>query len=260
MQIKQQKWRSLKYIYNIPYRKKIFEFENLLFPPICYSCSKLLPPEQKHHLRYICPKCLSSLPFHASKRLSFPADFQAIDRSESLWHKRDDRIYAVFDFQDPISAMLARARFSSGRKYCRLLGSIAASWLRDLTPGNFKQPTAIIPLPLSKQEMKIRGFSQVELIASFMAEDLGLEILPAAARIKDNLKSRRLISQEEKKIYLNDAFILRPDFSPAPYRGHKLILLDDLLISATTLSACARPLLAAGLDLVYLVIAAARKQ
>lgn len=100
----------------------------------------------------------------------------------------------------------------------------------------------VVPMPLSKQRLRERGFNQALLLARQLAPEKTDHRL--LLRIKDTPPQSSL-TRSERLDSLNDAFAVEPLLA-AKIKGAKLVLLDDVMTSGATLHAAARALRSAG--------------
>ena len=106
----------------------------------------------------------------------------------------------------------------------------------------------LVPVPLHPKREKWRGFNQsFELI-----KNLDWQIVPAIKRTR-NTKPQAELARYERLENLNGAFTVHPSALPK-LLNKKIILVDDVCTTGTTLSECARVLKGAGVKEVYAVV------
>ncbi len=103
-------------------------------------------------------------------------------------------------------------------------------------------PTALVAVPLHRVRERKRGFNQSVEVARIAARKMGIPLLFPLERVRFTLSQTRL-DRSARMENLRNAFALRQN---ADLRDHHLILIDDVLTTGSTLSACARLLRAAG--------------
>ncbi len=109
----------------------------------------------------------------------------------------------------------------------------------------------LVPVPISKQKAKLRGYNQSELLAEKAGKILGLPVNRCLSRVKDTPSQSRLTGTARRDM-VQGVFAL----SGSPCRG-SIILVDDILTTGATAGECARLLLSAGADSVGVVTIAA---
>ncbi len=110
----------------------------------------------------------------------------------------------------------------------------------------------VIPVPLHPTRKRERGFNQAELLAQLLSARAGLVMNNALERIRYTT-TQTAFDRAERMENLRDAFRLR---KKAHVRGLRVLLIDDVLTTGSTLSECARVLKAAGAISVHAATAA----
>lgn len=103
-------------------------------------------------------------------------------------------------------------------------------------------PDALVPVPLHPLRLRERGFNQSDLLARALAQPAGLPVRPYLRRIS-NTATQTHFDRNHRMRNLRDAFALGQNVSVT---GKRLLLIDDVLTTGSTLDECARTLLQAG--------------
>jgi ComF family protein len=99
----------------------------------------------------------------------------------------------------------------------------------------------VIPIPLSAQKMRYRGFNQAEIIASIFAKGYGLSMQNSIlSRQRDTVSQHRL-NKEERLENMKDAFSVPPSVA-----NRSFILVDDICTTGATLIEAANVFYKAG--------------
>jgi ComF family protein len=110
----------------------------------------------------------------------------------------------------------------------------------------------VIPVPLHSTRKRERGFNQAELLAEALSKRANLSTHTALERIRYTT-TQTAFDRAERMENLHNAFRLRKN---ADVRGCRVLLIDDVLTTGSTLSECARVLKAAGAISVHAATAA----
>ena len=116
-----------------------------------------------------------------------------------------------------------------------------AVWSRGLAG------TALTWVPARAADVRRRGFDHAAVLAEGLADLLGLPTVPMLQRAGPAPDQVGLSAQDRRR-NLERAFIARPT------AGH-VILVDDVITTGATLSACSKALIAAGAARVEAVVA-----
>ena len=110
----------------------------------------------------------------------------------------------------------------------------------------------IAPVPLHPARQRERGFNQAELLAELLAARINVPLKRLLERSRYTT-TQTAFDRAERMKNLRDAFHLR---KKADVRRLRVLLIDDVLTTGSTLSECARVLKRAGASSVYAATAA----
>lgn len=208
---------------------------DLLFPPKCVLCQKLLSREETdicHHCRQVTPE-IEKPKF----RLSFVAGWTA------LWYYKDD-----------VRSSLLRYKFGRKRCYALSYGRALAMHLQQKGFDKYEVLTYVPVAPLRKFR---RSYDQVELIAKVVANELDVMLIPTLRKIRNTPPQSGFKDVSQRRANVLGAYRIR---NSDLIRGKQILLLDDVITTGATASECARVLLVAGAKEVYCAAMAAAHQ
>ena len=114
----------------------------------------------------------------------------------------------------------------------------------------FSEAALIIPVPLSAKRRLERGFNQAETVASFIASETGLHVEKGVLERTIHTAIHRVaMDRKAREMSVAKAFKLS---QPEKIIGKDLLLVDDVLTSGATVSACARILKKGGAHAVQI--------
>ncbi len=195
---------------------------DLFYPPRCTFCRSFL----KRSERYVCPDCLAKLPYTA-KGGEQSGDFYSVCVSP---------LY----YEDDVRESMLRFKFKEATGYAKPYGKLIADCVRDNLSGRYD---LISWVPLSRQRYKERGYDQAMLLA--MAAALELDDVAVSTLEKHiNVEKQSTMGSVEKR-RANISGVYRVE-DVELVEGKRILLIDDIITSGSTLSECARMLLQAG--------------
>ena len=109
---------------------------------------------------------------------------------------------------------------------------------------------AIIPVPVHPSRRRKRGFNQAEVLAKIVGERLGIPVKAELLRRTKKTLPQKELSVGERLKNLSGAF--RADEIPENIR--RVLLVDDIYTTGSTIEACTRVLKAAGVETIYFVV------
>ncbi len=100
-------------------------------------------------------------------------------------------------------------------------------------------PDLVVPVPLHLKRLKERGFNQSGLLAGEFARKLGVPVSFDNIIRKNRTEPQTRLNRRERLKNVKGAFELSGAKS---VRGRRILLVDDVITTGTTLSECARTL------------------
>ena len=226
---------------------------SLFYPPACAVCLGTVEESE-----YLCATCQSrapriSAPFCAKCSEPF---FGAITQAFSC----ANCAHRLLHFDAAVAAYRSRGLvrklvhdFKYGRQ--RHLRYPLAEWLgKTLDDPRLRgrRFDMIVPVPLHAARERERGFNQATLLAEVLTNSISVPLLPVLERIRYTT-TQTAYDRAERIENLHDAFRLRKN---RDVRGLRVLLIDDVLTTGSTLSECARVLKASGAISVHAATAA----
>jgi len=209
------------------YRTTIQALARLL-PQDCTVCG------QDSGERLVCAACEADLPHLAASLCpvcALPTADGTVCGACQASPPHFDATTAAFRYAFPVEHIV------QGLKYRHRLP--LAGWLADALIARIG-PTrvdCIVPLPLSAQRMKERGFNQAQEIARPLARQLGLPLVSGACiRVLDSAPQASL-PWKERQANIRHAFECRMDLT-----GKTVAVVDDVMTTGATLNEFARVL------------------
>lgn len=210
-----------------PLERFLEPLAELLYPSHCIGCRR---PGV-----WLCPSCLDDLPLFGPPwcdRCGLPD--QAAHRRCLAAPLRALR--SVGPMKGILRAAVTRLKFHGQRVLAEPLGELlsrrlaAEAWPVDV----------IVPVPLHAQRRQERGFDQAELLGRQLSKPTGLPLKEGLIRTRST-RPQVGLSLRARQENLRQVFQAEGD-----WRGAKVLLVDDVCTTGSTLAACARALSEAG--------------
>lgn len=151
-----------------------------------------------------------------------------------------DRARAAVLYQEASHKLIVSFKHSDRTELVPLF----AAWLARAGAPIIGSGTIIVPTPLHPRRLLSRRYNQAALLAGALAEKTGLPVSHALRRTRKT-PPQQALSAEARKRNVAGAFVVR-EKSACDINGAHILLIDDVLTTGATLSACARALKKAG--------------
>jgi ComF family protein len=109
----------------------------------------------------------------------------------------------------------------------------------------------VIPVPLHASRRRERGYNQAELLARAFASMQGLPVRTDVLMRVRATEAQTHLSQAERRRNVAGAFALSDPMAAKMIAGRRIMLVDDVTTTGSTLDAAAEPLRAAGAASVW---------
>ena len=216
--------------------------QDLLFPPTCLGCTRRLDVSRPP---LFCADCLGKLRFIASPRcpccgipFAVGADHLCGDCLQQ--HFTFDCARSLLLYQPPVADLILGLKFAGQLNGLSTLARLAANsaCLHELT-----EPELIAPVPLHLNRLRERGFNQASLIARACLPQWGNRIrVDVLARNRLTTPQSQL-SGRERRSNLQQVFSVE---NGDEVRGKRILVVDDVFTTGSTVNECARVLRKAG--------------
>lgn len=209
------------------------DFFSLFFPSTCVSCGELLTKGEEE----LCTRCNFILPktnFHTFKDNPVEKIFIGrvpIEFASSCY---------LFQKGNHVQELIHQIKYKNRKEAAFTIGKQYAHDLKGLTI--LANVDYIIPVPLSKQREKERGFNQSEWFANGLAEILKIPIESQAIVRTNFSETQTRKSRMERVSNIDNQFeVLHQEL----IAGKNILLVDDVITTGNTLDAVANKLLGA---------------
>lgn len=139
-------------------------------------------------------------------------------------------------------------KFAQGWSWARWMGRRLAERLPAELAG---EQVAVCHVPMHWRRRWRRGFNQSQLIAEALAARRRCTHLPVLQRPRAT-RPQTLVRRADRWANVRDSFTL----APVDLAGWRIVLVDDVKTTGSTLRACARLLTGAGAEAVHVAVVA----
>ncbi len=222
---------------------------DLVFPPRCLTCGSIL---EEHGPLPLCPACEAGIrhirsPLCPCCGIPFPS-------TEGPDHLCGDCLTAekpyalarsVGRYEGTLLEAIHRFKYRGKPGVGKVLGKIMADFAGSIW--DMEAFSLIIPVPLHRKRLRQRGFNQAVVLARVIAKRFALPLDFTALRRTLPTAPQVGLGRQERSANVRGAFsAVRPE----RIAGRRLLLVDDVYTTGSTLAECASVLMRAGAEAV----------
>lgn len=226
----------------IPVAKNIVD---IIFPPRCLSCAMLVDVQGS-----LCSTCWSEIRFIQSPHCSacgFPFEYEVgnatlcgdCTKLRPVYHKSR----SVLCYDDRSRSLITRFKYGDKTHASDTFGK----WMVRAGEEFLKQSDYLVPVPLHKIRLFTRRYNQSALLAYSMQKYCHVPVLPDGLIRKRHTPPQASLSYKQRLTNVKSAFAVNACYSNT-MEGKKVVLIDDVTTTGSTIEACCKVLLKAGVD------------
>lgn len=214
---------------------------DLLLPRGCVACGENWPSSAESSW---CDRCLEKIPWIRSPIC--PHCGRPFHKSPSCGnHLCGDCELARYPFQSARSAALHWGVVRQGIHNLKFGGQLhwipplvellESAWTDEMRKGT----DCIVPVPLHVKRLRQRGFNQAALLARALGKAAGIPVRYDVLARSVWTEPQTRLKREERLENVKGAFVVS---RPSDVRGKRILLLDDVFTTGSTLCECTRVL------------------
>jgi ComF family protein len=216
---------------------------DIVLPPRCLGCGALVGEPGA-----VCPSCWSGIDFITAPMChccGLPFDYDegpgaicgdCARRPPLYGHARSAMIY-----NDASRRLVLAFKHSDRTDAAPAWGH----WLSRAGSDLLAAADILVPVPLHRRRLITRRYNQAALMAQALGQQSGLPVAVDALRRTRATPSQGRMNRSQRERNVAGAFAVR-DGRLDDVRGARILLVDDVMTTGATLTACIRPLLRAG--------------
>ena len=216
---------------------------DLVLPPSCLACHA--PVSEAGGL---CPDCWNRISFigrPCCARCGLPFTIEAapdaICGDCARMPPVFDRARAAFLYEGAGRELILAFKMAD-RSW---LAPRLATWLQRAAAPLLPEADVVVPVPLHRWRLLARRFNQAAVLARLMAREADAAMVPDLLVRTRRTATQTRFSRVERRRNVRGAFAVRRSRAPL-VDGRNVLLVDDVMTTGATVSACARALRKAG--------------
>ena len=200
---------------------RVFSFLDVVAPPTCFGCGAVV---QSLVFGALCKDCVPQL----------TTDLVRVPHADIIEH-----CWSMGDYEGLLGRLVRRAKYERSLLTADFLGELLGERLVGLV-----EVDAVIPVPTAWTRRIWRGYDQSERMAQGIADKLHIKCLPVLVR--HGVQQQVGKSAEQRRRLSHRTFSSREQELPK-----RVLLVDDVITTGTTMMTAARTLRRGGVNLVF---------
>ncbi len=200
---------------------------SLVIPPLCVVCEKQLASWET----WICARCslVVSMSAHPRSRLVPIKDGRCL------------RVHYALEYTPLVSRMIWEMKYSDKPSLATFL--VQFLWLG--AGDELSSDAVIVPVPIHPAKRRERGYNQSEILSWHMGRLKKARVLTKVLQKRRNTPSQTTLEKDARLRNVVGSFRVR---DVSDLRSRRVVLIDDVATTGSTLRACAEALLDHGVE------------
>lgn len=204
---------------------------DFFYPRYCPCCSVRLSSAENG----VCPFCMIRMARYCE------ATVQARDRLDAIYLLSGLDSLFLYQKTGLIRKAIHDFKYNGNKSLGSMLGRMGARTFRWSRDGY----DCIVAIPIDPVRKMKRGYSQTDVLAQAVSRETGIPFLPDALCRKAFSHSQTAVTAMEREENVSKAFSVR---RPETLKGKRILLVDDILTTGSTLTAAGILLEACGVQ------------
>ena len=217
------------------FRDYLKVIKDLLFPCFCLCC------EKKISQGYLCKKCKEGITFLSPPRCCYclkPLNINSLGSCQECSKKiyPYQRLISATAYKGPMPGLIHLFKYKNCDYLDGFLSSLIIKHLSKIgfNPNRYQ---LIIPVPLHKDKLKIRGYNQAGLLSKLLSNYFKIPFRDDIIINMNIRPSQTKLPKQKREKNVRGVFMVREDL-----QNKNIILVDDIFTTGSTASACSKAL------------------
>lgn len=223
------------------------ELISMLFPRRCPVCDGIVSPKGK----LVCNTCKVKLPYINGARCRKCSKPVECDDEYCYDCSRIKHLYregiGMFEHKGVIRHTIYSIKYNNKREYVDMFCKELFDNYEKLIRG--WDADAIIPVPLHRKKEITRGFNQAEIFGNGLNRVFNIPVYDDILVRARHTTPQKELSDKERRKNVENAFKINKNI----VKLNKIIVVDDIYTTGSTIDACAEVLIKAGVEKVYFI-------
>jgi ComF family protein len=226
---------------------------NILYPRRCPICGNIVLPRGE----LACPACrliLSPIEEPRCKKCSKPIESEESEFCLDCNRKNHKYVkgFALWVYDGHMKKSISDFKFHGRREYSEFyVTEIVKRYREEIKK---IEPDVLVPIPIHSSKQIQRGYNQADILAKGIGKEMDLPVLSYLLQRNKKTLPQKQLNDKERLKNLEQAFQFSiEERSKYPKEIRKVILVDDIYTTGSTIEACTNKLIQCGIEEVYFI-------
>lgn len=204
---------------------------NLFYPDTCVCCDQYLLDQEK----IICIECRLDLPFIETGNSTYNPLLETLKGKVII---EEGTSFLYYHPEGKVKKLIHQLKYKNNQK----VGIFLGEWLGQklLETKAYNSIDYIIPVPLHKDKLKLRGYNQLTKFGETLSSILNIKYLEGVLIRNTMAKTQTLKKRLDRfKSLVNNFSLINANL----LKNKHVLLIDDVVTTGATLEACCKELL-----------------
>lgn len=204
---------------------------NLFYPDTCVCCDQYLLDQEK----IICIECRLDLPFIETGNSTYNPLLETLKGKVFV---EEGTSFLYYHPEGKVKKLIHQLKYKNNQK----VGIFLGKWLglKLLETKAYNSIDYIIPVPLHKDKLRLRGYNQLTKFGETLSSILNIEYLEGVLIRNTMAKTQTLKKRLDRfKSLVNNFSLINANL----LKNKHVLLIDDVVTTGATLEACCKELL-----------------
>lgn len=223
---------------------------DMVYPRRCPLCGEIVKGNQ----RLACDTCMEELEYLEEPRCKCCSKPIEQEEEEYCYDCSRKEFYfesgiALWNYSTKMKRSLAMFKYHNRKEYGEFYGEEFVRAYGDMLVN--LEPDALIPVPVHWTRYIERGYNQAAVIAKQIGNRIQIPVVEDfLVRTKKTIAQKKL-NDKERTRNLQGAFAVSKKWEKKEHNLKRVVIIDDIYTTGSTMNACAKVLLESGMEEIY---------
>lgn len=224
---------------------------DILYPVKCPFCGEIVSagPKKRTAHNGICARCREKIVYieeprckKCGKPIRSEEKEYCFDCAGKTHHFEEGR--NLWIHKEPVNQAIYAFKYQNLRIYGKTFGTEMAEHYENYL--RKKTVDLIVPIPLHRKRKRRRGYNQAQILAKELSVHTGIPMDESVLKRVRETKPQKELDDKGRRINIRGAFAVTH-----PVTGRRIVLVDDIYTTGSTLDEAAKVLRRAGAEKVF---------